>query len=105
MSISEQSGVTLRWPHGSLTDSCLRDHLLGSTGAPRPMIAFASRAEGIGCRTIASRLTNEEPTAPLRADREPNPRRHGRAWSDAALPTVVVNPKYKGLGSYRKVLR
>jgi site-specific DNA recombinase len=69
---------------------------------------FAWRVEGIGFRTIATRLTEQGLPCPSAADRERNPHRHGRAWSVAAVRTIVMNPKYKGQGSYgryRKVER
>ena len=69
---------------------------------------FAWRVEGIGFRTIATRLTEQGFPCPSAADRERNPHRHGRAWSVAAVRTIVMNPKYKGQGSYgryRKVER
>jgi DNA invertase Pin-like site-specific DNA recombinase len=69
---------------------------------------FAWRIEGIGFRTIATRLTEQGLPCPSAADRERNPHRHGRAWSVGAVRTIVMNPKYKGQGSYgryRKVER
>jgi hypothetical protein len=69
---------------------------------------FAWRVEGIGFRTIATRLTERGLPCPSAADRERNPHRHGRAWSVGAVRTIVMNPKYKGQGSYgryRKVER
>ena len=69
---------------------------------------FAWRVEGIGFRTIATRLTEQGFPCPSAADRERNPHRHGRAWSVGAVRTIVMNPKYKGQGSYgryRKVER
>ena len=61
---------------------------------------FAWRIEGIGFRTIATRLSEQGLPCPSAADRERNPHRHGRAWSVAAVRTIVMNPKYKGQGSY-----
>jgi len=69
---------------------------------------FAWRVEGIGFRTIATRLTEQGFPCPSAADRERNPHRHGRAWSVGAVRTIVMNSKYKGQGSYgryRKVER
>jgi DNA invertase Pin-like site-specific DNA recombinase len=69
---------------------------------------FAWRVEGVGFRTIATRLTRQGFPCPSAADRERNPHRHGRAWSIGAVRTIVMNPKYKGQGSYgryRKVER
>jgi site-specific DNA recombinase len=69
---------------------------------------FAWRVEGIGFRTIAIRLTEQGLPCPSAADPERNPHRHGRAWSVGAVRTIVMNPKYKGQGSYgryRKVER
>jgi len=69
---------------------------------------FAWRVEGVGFRTIATRLTDQGFPCPSAADRERNPHRHGRAWSVGAVRTIVMNPKYKGqgvYGRYRKVER
>ena len=69
---------------------------------------FAWRVEGVGFRTIATRLTRQGFPCPSAADRELNPHRHDRAWSVGAVRTIVMNPKYKGqgvYGRYRKVER
>ena len=69
---------------------------------------FSWRVEGIGFRTIAARLTEQGVPCPSATDRERNPHRHGRAWSVSAVRAIVINPKYKGQGTYgryRKVER
>ena len=69
---------------------------------------FAWRVEGVGFRAIAARLSEQGVPSPSAADRERNPHRHGRAWSVSAVRAIVMNPKYKGQGSYgryRKVER
>jgi hypothetical protein len=69
---------------------------------------FAWRVKGVGFRTIATRLTEQGFPCSSAADPERNPHRHGRAWSVGAVRTIVMNPKYKGRGSYgryRKVER
>jgi site-specific DNA recombinase len=69
---------------------------------------FSWRVEGIGFRTIAARLTEQGVPCPSAADRERNPHRHGRTWSVSAVRAIVINPKYKGQGTYgryRKVER
>ena len=69
---------------------------------------YSWRVEGIGFRTIAARLTEQGVPCPSAADRERNPHRHGRAWSVGAVRAIVINPKYKGQGTYgryRKVER
>ncbi|MGO9661602.1 MAG: recombinase family protein [Acidimicrobiales bacterium] len=69
---------------------------------------FAWRANGLGFRAIASRLTGDGVPCPSSADRERNPHRLGRAWSVNAVRAIVINPKYKGTqayGRYHKVER
>jgi site-specific DNA recombinase len=69
---------------------------------------FEWRAEGLGWRAIACRLTDQGVACPSAADRERNPHRHGRAWSLGAVRAIVMNPKYKGqgvFGRYHKVER
>ena len=69
---------------------------------------FAWRAEGLGFRAIASRLTDAGIACPSAADRERNPHRLGLAWSVHAVRAIVINPKYKGqqtYGRYHKVER
>ncbi len=69
---------------------------------------YSWRVEGIGFRTIAARLTEQGVPCPSAADRERNPHRQGRAWSVSAVRAIVINPKYKGQGTYgryRKIER
>jgi site-specific DNA recombinase len=69
---------------------------------------FAWRAEGLGFRAIASRLTDAGFACPSAADRQRNPHRLGLAWSTHAVRAIVINPKYKGqqtYGRYHKVER
>lgn len=69
---------------------------------------FAWRAQGVGFRAIASRLTAEGTACPSSADRERNVHRLGRAWSWNAVRAIVLNPKYMGaqsFGRYHKVER
>jgi site-specific DNA recombinase len=69
---------------------------------------FAWRAQGLGFRSIASRLTDAGIACPSAADRQRNPHRLGLAWSIHAVRAIVINPKYKGqqtYGRYHKVER
>ena len=69
---------------------------------------FEMRAEGVGFRAIAARLTAEGIASPSGHDRQRNPHRLGRAWSLSAVRAIVLNPRYKGtatFGRYRKVER
>jgi site-specific DNA recombinase len=61
---------------------------------------FAWRAQGLGFRAIASRLTSQGISCPSGADRERNPHRLGRAWSVGAVRAIVANPKYMGTAAY-----
>jgi site-specific DNA recombinase len=69
---------------------------------------FAWRAQGVGFRTIAIRLTDADIPCPSAADRARNSHRSGRAWATSAVRAIVINPKYKGdqaYGRYQKVER
>ena len=82
--------------------------------APQPETAevvkqiFAWRAQGVGYRTIAVRLTDAGIPCPSAADPERNRHRPARAWATSAVRAIVLNPKYKGeqaYGRYKKVER
>lgn len=69
---------------------------------------FQWRAEGLGWKAIAARLTEAGIPSPSAADPDRNSHRPGRAWASSAVRAIVLNPRYKGTGvygRYRKVER
>jgi site-specific DNA recombinase len=69
---------------------------------------FAWRAQGIGYRSIAVRLTDAGIPCPSAADPERNRHRPARAWAMSAVRAIILNPKYKGdqaYGRYQKIER
>ncbi|MGH9071402.1 MAG: recombinase family protein [Acidimicrobiales bacterium] len=104
----ERTGVAHPNPEKARQGIQLTTLVLDPATAPVVTQIFAWRVEGVGFRSIAARLSEQGLPCPSATDPERNSHRHGRAWSASAVRAIVMNPKYKGQGTYgryRKVER
>ncbi|WP_018788723.1 recombinase family protein [Micromonospora sp. CNB394] len=70
--------------------------------APVVRRIFAMYLAGYGIFAIAEALTRDDIPCPSAYDRARSPHRDGLAWSETAVRTILINPRYTGRQVWNK---